>query len=209
MAEIEIFENDIYLYIKKFTEEQNIEDLKKESQTVWSGCLMYICKNVFKKKVNPLKDSNLYSFDAPNNPINRTNYNKYNIDKVSELLNLYIYLCALYDKAITVLDFCKLSGIDSDTIYTWGKEGQGTEAGSKGYDIFKKLTKEREESLSNRLISGRTNPVGTIAVLNHYHGWSQQNAQTEPSRLTKRTAEQIATAYGGEVAAIPEIPGKD
>lgn len=208
MENQEIFENDIYLYIKRFTEEQNIEDLKKESQTVWSGCLMYVCKNVFKKKINPLKETELIPIEN-NEYFNHSNYNKYNIKKVSELLDLYIYLCALYDKAITVLDFCKLSGIDSETIYSWGRDGQGEKAGSPSTDIFKRLTKEREESLSNRLISGRTNPVGTIAVLNHYHGWSQQNAQTEPSRLTKRTAEQIATSYGGEVAAIPEIPEKD
>lgn len=208
MAEIEIFENDIHFYLKRFTEEQNIEDLKKESQTVWSGCLMYICKNVFKKKVNPLKESELIPIEN-NKYFQHSNYNKYNIKRVSELLDLYIYLCALYDKAITLLDFCKLSGIESETIYNWGRAPQGEGAGSPSFDIFKKLTKEREESLSNRLISGRTNPVGTIAVLNHYHGWSQQNAQTEPSRLTKRTAEQIATAYGGEVAAIPELPGKD
>lgn len=208
MENQEVFENDIYFFIKRFTEEQNIEDLKKESQTVWSGCLMYVCKNVFKKKINPLKETELIPIEN-NKYFNHSNYNKYNIKKVSELLDLYIYLCALYDKAITILDFCKLSGIESETIYGWGRDGQGEKASSPRVDIFKRLTKEREESLSNRLISGRSNPVGTIAVLNHYHGWSQQNAQTEPSRLTKRTAEQIATSYGGEVASIPEIPGKD
>ena len=31
---------------------------------------------------------------------------------------------------------------------------------------------EREESLSNKLVDGKQNPVGTIAVLNRQFGWA-------------------------------------
>ena len=43
----EVFENDIALYLQLFCEEQKIEDIKKESQSVWNGALMYIRRHVF------------------------------------------------------------------------------------------------------------------------------------------------------------------
>lgn len=53
----EVFENDIALYISMFCESQGIEDLKKESQNVWNGCLLYVYKHLFKDN-NRLKTSN-------------------------------------------------------------------------------------------------------------------------------------------------------
>ena len=44
---VEVFENDIDLYLKLFCEEQNIEDLKAESQSVWNAALMYVKRHVF------------------------------------------------------------------------------------------------------------------------------------------------------------------
>jgi hypothetical protein len=44
---IEVFENDIALYLHMFQEEQNIEDLRTVPQSVWNACLMYIQRHVF------------------------------------------------------------------------------------------------------------------------------------------------------------------
>jgi hypothetical protein len=43
----EVYANDIELYIKIFCEDQGIEDLRKESQSVWNACLMYVQRHVF------------------------------------------------------------------------------------------------------------------------------------------------------------------
>ena len=75
---IEVFENDIQLYLTMFCEENGIEDMKKESQSVWNSCLRYIYRNVFKNK-NLLKQSNnIYNI---NNNI-PSNYNSYDYDMV-------------------------------------------------------------------------------------------------------------------------------
>ena len=44
---IEVFESDIELYLKLFCEEQSIDNLKAESQSVWNAALMYIKRHVF------------------------------------------------------------------------------------------------------------------------------------------------------------------
>ena len=44
---IEVFENDIQMYLTMFCEENGIEDMKKESQSVWNAALMYIKRHVF------------------------------------------------------------------------------------------------------------------------------------------------------------------
>lgn len=44
---VEVFESDIDLYLKLFCEEQNIDDLKAESQSVWNAALMYVKRHVF------------------------------------------------------------------------------------------------------------------------------------------------------------------
>ena len=44
---IEVFESDIELYLKLFCEEQSIDDLKAESQSVWNAALMYVKRHVF------------------------------------------------------------------------------------------------------------------------------------------------------------------
>ena len=113
-----------------------------------------------------LKQDNLYS----NGLFNNTNYNAYNIDLVSELLDVYMLLCDTYDKIINVAGFCRMTGITDETIYSWGRGGNG--ATPRSTAICKKLTSERERTLSDRLASGKVNPVGVIAYLNHCHGWA-------------------------------------
>ena len=56
---------------------------------------------------------------------------------------------------------------------------------STGMRIYKKLCENREESLSNKLVTGNKNPVGVIAVLNRQFGWaspytSDSNRQQQP-----------------------------
>ena len=52
---IEVFENDIDLYLHQFCEDNDIDDLKRESQSVWNSCLRYIYTHVFKPNNNILK----------------------------------------------------------------------------------------------------------------------------------------------------------
>ena len=82
---VEVFESDIDTYLHLFCEENGIEDLKKESQSVWNSCLYYIYKHVF-KNTNILKDNTL--MNIPNNNI-KSSCNRYNIDMCMKVLDIY------------------------------------------------------------------------------------------------------------------------
>lgn len=163
---IDVFENDIQLYLQMFCDEQRIEDLRIVPQSVWNGALMYVYRNTFKGN-NHLKSNNNYSVDG-NSIV--SNFNMYNYDIVNQVLDYYIYLCSVYNKEISIVGFSKLTGIDTDTINEWGNNNNKLSQSSSV--IYKKLNQMREESLSNKLADGRQNPVGVIAMLNRHYGWA-------------------------------------
>ena len=183
---IEVFENDIELYLNQFCADQMIGDLKTVPQSVWNGALRYVYRNVFKGNRNALKQhNNIYTA----NTITATNCNAYDYKLVNELVDYYIYLCQIYNKEISIVGFSNLSGINTDTIIDWGNGSvkynniyninNNTSDSDDGYnlstsscDIYKKLIAMREESLSNKLADGKQNPVGVIAILNRHYNWT-------------------------------------
>ena len=169
---IEVFENDIDLYLRQFQEEQEIEDMRTVPQSVWNGALMYINRHLFKNNSHLLKSKdNIYNTNIINNSIPMyTNYNMYNYDIINQLLDYYIYICSINNKEISIMGFSKLTGIDTDTINSWGNNEN--KLSSSCSVIYKKLCQMREESLSNKLADGRQNPVGVIAMLNRHYGWA-------------------------------------
>jgi hypothetical protein len=164
---IDIFENDIDLYLHQFQEEQGIEDLRAVPQAVWNGALRYIYRHTFKGNDQLLKSNNIYNISDNNIP---SNCNMYNYSLVNELADYYIYLCQIYNKEISIIGFSNLTGIDNDTFYNWANNYN--KLSTAGFDIYKKLSAMREESLSNKLADGKQNPVGVIAILNRNYGWA-------------------------------------
>ena len=191
---IEVFENDIQMYLTMFCEENDIEDMTKEPQSRWNSCLRYIYKYVFKNNNNLLKQTdNIYNI---NNPIPST-YNSYNYDTVLKILDIYIFdMCMRYDKEVSVIGFSTLTGIDESVIYDWGNGS--TKLSTTSAKIHKKLSQFREESLSNKLVTGNKNPVGVIAVLNRQYGWA--SPYTSDSNRQKRalTAAELPKLTGNE-----------
>ena len=184
---IEIFENDIQLYLSMFCEENGIEDMKKESQAVWNSCLRYIYKYVFKNN-NLLKQTdNIYNI---NNPIPST-YNSYNYDTVLKILDIYIFdMCMRYDKEVSIIGFSTLTGIDESIIYDWGN-GESGKLSSSSSKIYKKLSQFREESLSNKLVTGKQNPVGILGVLNRHYQWNMPGVSREQATKKSISADEI------------------
>lgn len=175
----EVYENDIYLYLDQYIEEHNVEDMHKEPQSRWNAALLYINKNLFKPHPEVLKSENRVS-------------NTYDINIINTICDIYIELCYEYDKEVSILGFCKLTGIVQDTIYQWGNET--TRLGSSASEIYKKLSTEREESLSNMLISGKRNPVGLLGALNRHYGWNMGQPRGAGTEKTQ-SIEQIKERY--------------
>lgn len=194
---IELYENDIDLYLHQFQEEQGIEDLRTVPQSVWNACLMYIQKRVFNNRDLLKQSSNIYNPDS----IMDSNYNMYNYDLLYNILEYYVYLCNMYNKEISSMGYSKLVGISNEIISMWGNDNN--KLSSRGFEIYKKLNQEREESLSNRLVDGKQNPVGTIAVLNRQFGWASPYTSDANRQKGALTAAELPR-LGGKVAEISE-----
>lgn len=188
---IEVFENDICLYLQEYIDTHNIEDMHKEPQSRWNAALLYINRNFFKLHPDMLKSNNYCDGNLKHG--NSSNNNAYDIDIINNICDIYIDLCYEYDKEISILGFSKLTGINQDTFYDWGNES--SRPGSSGCEIYKKLRQEREESLSNMLISGgKRNPVGLLGALNRHYGWNMGQPRGQGSE-PKQSIEQIQERY--------------
>lgn len=176
---IEVYEDKISEYLDQYIADHDIVDMHKEPQSRWNAALLYINKYLFKPHLEVLKSENRVS-------------NTYDLEVVSNICDRYIELCYEYDKEISILGFSKLTGINQDTFYDWG-DGS-SRPGSPACEIYKKLTQEREESLSNMLISGKRNPVGLLGALNRHYGWNM--GQPRGSGAEKQQSiEQIKQRY--------------
>ena len=194
---IEVFENDIQMYLTMFCEENGIEDMKKESQSVWNSALYYIYKHVFKNGSLKNKD-NIYI----DNNIMSSTYNMYNYDMCMDVLNIYVYdMCMKYDKEVSILGFSSLTGIPDSTIYDWGKNTLSPIAS----EILEKLRKYQEESLSNKLVTGAKNPVGVIAILNRRYGWASPYTSDSRQQARALSANELPQLGGANSQTIKAL----
>lgn len=121
--------------------------------------------------------------------ITRFNFNAYNYKIVDNVCDIYIDLCFVYDKEISIIGFSNLTGIDTDTLNEWGNER--VKLSSTSTVVYKKLRDFREESLSNKLVTGRQNPVGVLGVLNHHYGWNISEVRQEQNKQRVLTADEL------------------
>lgn len=201
----EVFENDIQYFLAEFCAQNGIEDMTQESQSRWSAALIYIRRNVFPDS-SILKGDKRYITTGGIMP---STCGAYDYDLVDNVLNYYIYLCLIYDKEISHMGFSLMSGIDYNTLNTWGNGGN--KLSSKAQEIVKKLRDFREYSLSNKLSTGTKNPVGILAILNRFYSWNLPGVSRETQRIVTRTPEEIAASYGEldekvTQLTLPDVP---
>ena len=196
----EVFENDIQLYLTMFCEENDIESMKNESQSVWNSCLRYIYKHVF-KGTDKLKHKDIILHDNTYVP---SNYNMYDYNIVLDIVDIYIHdMCMKYNKEVSIIGFSVLTGIDESIIYDWGNNvNKLSNTSSK---IYQKLRAYREESLSNKLVDGKQNPVGVLGVLNRHYQWNMPGVSRETSKKQTLTAADLPRlgSKNGQIAQIP------
>lgn len=166
----EVYNNAIEEATSQYCIDHNLDkkDLYTMDQSRWNSVLMYIYQYAFKPIDTDKRQYNEHS-----------NINYSDIELLKSVCNIYINLCYEYSKEISILGFSKLTGINPDTIYTWGKE-EGLSRGTS--DIYKNLNREREESLSVRLVSGKGNPVGILGILNRHYGWNMGQPRGQDGR---------------------------
>ena len=181
--------NRIENCIDEFCEEYNITDLSSETQNRFNACLRYIYEHVFKATPKVKVDNRT-----------KTLLDTDNIDLVLEVLEYYIYLCDIYSKAVSVQGFSTLTGIDYTIIYDW-KNGVNRNLNSLYSDIYKRLDGERERTLSDLLVSGKRQPIGVLAVLNHEKGWNLPGTSKEVRHVASvEDASTIAERYKARIS---------
>lgn len=166
----EVYNNAIEEAIAQYCIDHNLKqkDLYTMDQSRWNSVLMYIYQYAFKPVDTDKRQYN-----------ENSNINYSDTELLNSVCNIYINLCYEYSKEISILGFSKLTGINPDTIYTWGKD-DGLSRGTS--EIYKNLNREREESLSVRLVSGKGNPVGILGILNRHYGWNMGQPRGQDSR---------------------------
>ena len=129
-----------------------------------------------------------------------SNYNMYNYELLYNILEYYVYICNMYNKEVSIMGFSKLTKINTDTINEWGN--CNNKLSSKSFVIYKKLSQEREESLSNKLADGKQNPVGVIAILNRQYGWASPYTSDSNRQKTALTATELPKLNSSNCAEI-------
>lgn len=197
LDEIDRYSSLIDNAVIDFVTENDISDLRKETQNVFNACLSYIYQHVFK----PCKD------DYIRYPIKNSKIDYDNIDLIYGILYKYIYICDLYSKSVNVLSFSHLTGIDITVIYDW--YNKTLRADNPLYaNIYKILDRERERSLTDLLASGIKQPVGLLAILNKEKGWALPGTTKEVHHVASvESPEKVAERYRSRLADKGENDG--
>lgn len=193
---IQYYADSIEQALKQYCIDREIKlkDLYTIDQSRWNSVLLYIHRYTFK----PLESGS----NRENSCIDYSN-----IELLKAVCNIYIAMCCEYSKEVSILGFSKMTGINPDTIYSWGKEEYRASGGNS--DIYKNLNREREESLSAKLASGKGNPVGILGILNRHYGWNMGQPRGQEQRQTAPSIPDMARKYGieqAETAQIPQFP---
>lgn len=185
---VDVFKDDIDMYINLWMGERSIEDMCKVSQNRWYNCCKYIYEHVFKVNPKYLKDDNNIN-------------NAYDTDKVNEVLDIYIDLCNDYEKVVNIVGFTFFTGIHRDTLNGWVN---GERLGSTASDVCKKIDQMREESLVGLQISGKNNPMCYMPSLNKYCGFNMPGVRDQGSRARALTASELPKLGNGNCARLPD-----
>jgi len=137
-----------------------IERLKLNPDTMSSGQFNIVLEAVNHKY---FKYNDILSHDVTSSIDDNIIYN---------ILQLYIYLCRLFNKSISIKGFSSLSGIDYLIIESW----KGENINSNKYKIAKIINDYREDYIKDKLLDSN-NIVGAIAVANHEYKWTQPTTE--------------------------------
>jgi len=216
--DIEVYESDIHMYLDEYIKAQTEEDenfnMFKAPQSRWNAALIYIYKHLFKstdKLYNSKSDKMILSSSKSPEHIVYTNHNSYNLNIVNAITDIYIELCMQFNKECSIMGLSYLTGISNQTITDWGSNCQTTSCQSSelSVQIYKKIVDNREESLSDKLVSSGQ-ALGVLGVLNRHYGWNMGQPKETVHRIEIQDTNQIAAKYGlSELSDNSKQLGKD
>nr|DAL13722.1 MAG TPA_asm: DNA-packaging protein [Bacteriophage sp.] len=160
----------------------------------WNSVLLYIYSQVFKPHKN---DGIVRRYNE------KSNIDYSNRELIDNVCDIYIAMCYEYSKEVSVMGFSKMTGIHIDTLYQWVNSSE-VERGSS--EVTKRLQAEREESLSNKLASGKGNPVGILGILNRHYGWNMGQPRGQTATQKAPDLPGMAQKYLGNEEPVKNEP---
>ena len=142
-----------------------IEDMAKARQPRWSACCMYIGQRVNNKLLRPIERGEGGKWKG------------YKVDVIDALIPLWVYYCSIYDKAPLKADFGYFAGLSID----WLNENRQDILTPERVQVMQKISYIQENGLSSLISDGSRNPTGAIAILNHWHGWTNTSVVVHTS----------------------------
>lgn len=215
--------SDIEKCLEQYCIDYDIKDMSKAAQMKWTGALLYIYDHVFKPDDNTVRYNNKTSI---------LNYK--DVEQLTDIANIYMRLCYINEKEISIDGFSKLTGISKQTLYNWenkeyrynkyidintGKEikdiaewklnNRGeykTEPSTTHLDFIQKLREEEEESTYQRASDVKGNQTIFLAKLNKRNGWNMPGVKHESKHENVKGLDQIRQEYGALPEKPPELP---
>ena len=168
-----------------------VTDLAKDRQTRWKAACMYIGRNVFERS-DFLRDTERERAQGGR---------QYVTERVAALVDLWAFLCLNYNKAPFIDDFCNFAGVSDMWIYG-GAYGAGLTPAKR--KLLKRLQDLQEAGLAGLISDGRQNPTGALAILNHWHGWTQTREVIHTDGGRAAAPAQYLTFGGSDLQQIGE-----
>lgn len=152
-----------------------IDDMSKTRQPKWSACCMYIGQRVNKKLLRQAERGE------------GGKWNGYKVDVIDALIPLWVYYCSIYDKAPLKADFGYFAGLSID----WINENRQEMLTPERVQTIQKISYIQENGLSALISDGSRNPTGAIAILNHWHNWTNTSVVVHTSDKQAISAVQL------------------
>lgn len=193
---------DIKRCLNDFLLEEDLQELKSETQNIYTAFCMYAGKQTF------INNFFVVGYKRNNDPI-------YDLFLLDDILQFYLYLTAINNKIVSLNDFSYFVNIDYNIIMQWTAGDHASVIYSqvcrdlkKAYissinsikeyniynrmlvnaeeeiitalqaSIFYKLQDSREAGIKNTLLSNK-NPVGVLSVVNREYKWNIETLKEE------------------------------
>lgn len=156
--------NGIADTIAEFCSMHNIENMEKCRAQKWSVCCKYIGTHYIKPSGITRKG---------------IKGNRYNMDVLDALLDVYLDFAKYYIKPILDTDYGAFCGIGLFTIQDHMERCD--ELTARYTQIYKKLVSSKDRDFEARLTEGRQNPTGVIFAAKNKAGWTDEKQVTQIS----------------------------
>lgn len=159
-------------------------------------------KYIYSQLFKPDKKTILY-----NNKTSKIDYS--DIYTIHEILDVFLNICETYKIPSYTQDFCRMTGIARDTLYSWENgeyRGDNTSNLYKHSDVLKRLREERSEMLEKRMWE---EPIGRQSLANNSQTfglmYNRQNiGDHAAAQQALRSAREIADRHRAALE-LPEM----